>query len=98
MSWAARLGCVLAFGSAPALAQEVTTYSYDALGRLIALDISGGPADGVHVSYTLDDADNRTQRQVTDTGSLDAPPSTVAIDQTRAEDSSADAPLEPEGL
>jgi len=98
MKWAASLGCVLAFGSAPALAQEVTTYSYDSVGRLVALDISGGPADGAHVSYTLDDADNRTQRQVTETGSLLAPSPEVAAEQTSAEASSTNPQPEPEGL
>ena len=44
-----------------ALAQDVTTYKYDALGRLAASTVAGGPNDGVTTAVCLDPASNRTQ-------------------------------------
>lgn len=57
----------LAFGAAgtSALASETTTYSYDALGRLVATTVSGGPTDGLATSTQFDAAGNRTNYQVT---------------------------------
>ncbi|MBB4100214.1 hypothetical protein [Sphingomonas kyeonggiensis] len=55
----------IAFSSLPASAQETATYQYDALGRLIATSVSGGPNNGVASSYALDAAGNRTQVVVT---------------------------------
>lgn len=48
-----------------AFAAETTTYTYDALGRLIQKQVSGGPSHGVTGSYQYDAADNRTLYQVT---------------------------------
>lgn len=47
---------------APSLAkaQETTAYTYDALGRLTKVAVSGGAASGVTQSYTFDAAGNRT--------------------------------------
>jgi len=44
----------------PSFAQETTTYTYDALGRLIASSISGGTANGTQTGTTFDPAGNRT--------------------------------------
>ena len=44
---------------------ETLTYSYDVLGRLRAVQISGGPANGALRSYQLDAMGNRTQLQFT---------------------------------
>lgn len=41
-------------------AQETTTYTYDAKGRVITTTRSGGPSNGVNATYTYDKADNRT--------------------------------------
>jgi len=46
------------------LAQSTTsteTYIYDALGRLVEVDVAGGEEDGASRTYTYDDVDNRTQ-------------------------------------
>lgn len=43
-----------------ASAQETTTYTYDALGRVISVYRSGGPINGTASSYTYDAASNRT--------------------------------------
>lgn len=53
------------FGAAPALAGETITYTYDARGRLVAVDHDGGPSDDVRTTYTYDQADNRTNVTVT---------------------------------
>lgn len=56
----------------PSIAQEAVTYTYDALGRLIASSISGGPNNGTQTGTTFDPASNRTNYSVTGTP---APPS-----------------------
>ena len=43
-----------------AQSSETKTYTYDALGRLIIVDVNGGPADGDSTGYTFDPAGNRT--------------------------------------
>lgn len=46
-------------------AASTTTYSYDALGRLVQASTTGTVNDGVQMSTTYDAADNRTTYQVT---------------------------------
>tara|TARA_B100000508_G_scaffold60333_1_gene47218 strand:- start:256141 stop:256341 length:201 start_codon:yes stop_codon:yes gene_type:complete len=58
------LAGVMAF-SAPAFASETVTYTYDAQGRLVKVEHSGGPNDGVTTDYEYDDADNRTRKKKT---------------------------------
>lgn len=53
-------GHLIAIPQGSALAQEATNYSYDALGRLVDVNIDGGPADGSSAAITYDDAGNRT--------------------------------------
>jgi hypothetical protein len=48
-----------------AQAQETTTYTYDAKGRVTGVTRSGGPDNGVATSYSYDQADNRTNVTVT---------------------------------
>ncbi len=43
-----------------AMAQETTTYTYDALGRVTGVVHIGGPANGTSSTYTYDPASNRT--------------------------------------
>jgi len=57
---------------AAALASETIVYKYDARGRLIKVERSGTVNNGVQTSYTLDKADNRTEK--TTTGSANPPP------------------------
>ncbi|WP_066826525.1 Calx-beta domain-containing protein [Sphingomonas mali] len=52
---------------APSIAQETTTYTYDALGRLITSSISGGPNNGTQTGTSFDPASNRTNYTVTGT-------------------------------
>lgn len=47
-----------------AVANESTVYTYDALGRLIATSITGGPGNGRQVSTGFDPADNRSNYTV----------------------------------
>jgi hypothetical protein len=56
------IGANLAFctASAPAYAQETTTYTYDAKGRVVGVVRSGGPSSGTNTQYQYDKADNRT--------------------------------------
>lgn len=50
---------------APCYAQEVTTYSYDAKGRVTSVVRTGGPVSGATTSYAFDKADNRVTVAVT---------------------------------
>lgn len=59
---------VLAFTSCAAEAQEVTTYTYDALARLTDTSITGGPSSGIATSTCFDAAGNRVQVVVGQTG------------------------------
>jgi len=54
-----------AASSPPALASSTTTYSYDALGRLIGATTTGTVNNGVAMATSYDPADNRTTYQVT---------------------------------
>lgn len=56
-------------GYAVALTQisEMTSYSYDALGRLVGVSHAGGSNDGVVATYALDKAGNRTSVTVSGT-------------------------------
>lgn len=56
-------GAAIALASG-AIAQETTTYSYDALGRLKASTISGGPNAGKQTGTCFDPAGNRTRYDV----------------------------------
>jgi YD repeat-containing protein len=58
----AALAAVLAAGSA--VAAETLTYRYDARGRLVKVERSGGPKSGAVVQYSYDKANNRTNRTV----------------------------------
>ena len=62
----------LALASAPAFAAETITYTYDARGRLVKVERTGTVNNGVTTSYTIDKADNRTNK--TTTGSPNPPP------------------------
>lgn len=46
---------------APIRASETTTYSYDALGRLVRTSIGGGPSDGISTALCFDAAGNRAR-------------------------------------
>ncbi|WP_443025573.1 Ig-like domain-containing protein [Sphingomonas sp. PB4P5] len=55
-------------------AQEITGYSYDALGRLIGSSIAGGGNNSVNTKACFDSAGNRTQYKVSIGGALTCPP------------------------
>jgi YD repeat-containing protein len=44
----------------PAAASETITYTYDALGRLVAVSRTGTVNNGASAAYTYDPANNRT--------------------------------------
>ena len=46
-------------------AAETVTYTYDALGRLVATTTSGGPNNGVSTGISYDPAGNRSTYTVT---------------------------------
>lgn len=60
----ARFAVIAALGlsASSAVAEEKTTYLYDADGRLIATTIARSSGASTYVSYAFDDADNREQR------------------------------------
>jgi len=66
------IGVVALTAAAVAYAAETITYSYDARGRLVKVERSGTVNNNVLTSYTLDKADNRTNK--TTTGSPNPPP------------------------
>jgi YD repeat-containing protein len=49
------------FTASPAYSQETKTYTYDALGRVKGVAITGGPATGTNTGYEYDAAGNRTK-------------------------------------
>ena len=51
--------------SAPAIAQETTNFTYDAKGRVVTVQRTGGPSNGSTTQYAYDPADNRTNVTVT---------------------------------
>ena len=53
-------------------AAETITYTYDARGRLVKVVRTGTVNNNVITNYTIDKADNRTNK--TTTGSLNPPP------------------------
>jgi hypothetical protein len=53
-----------AAAAAAALASETLTYSYDARGRLVRVDHSGGVNNNAVANYSYDKADNRTLKNV----------------------------------
>jgi hypothetical protein len=67
-----RLLILAMFLPVPASAAETITYTYDARGRLIQVQRTGTVNNGVNTSYTIDKADNRTNK--TTTGSPNPPP------------------------
>ena len=60
-------------GSAPALATETITYTYDARGRLVKVVHTGTVNNNNQACYKYDHADNRSNVQV-NVGSLPACP------------------------
>jgi hypothetical protein len=77
------LGC--ACFSAIAFAADTTSYTYDALGRLKNVQISGGPANGTQISTQYDAAGNRTQYVVsgsTSSGGITIAPFGPSANQT----------------
>lgn len=56
---------------AGAQASETTVYTYDALGRLVAVSTSGGPNNGLNKGACYDRAGNRSTYSV---GTAGAPP------------------------
>lgn len=74
--WAATAlsGLTLAGLSVAAAASETQTYSYDALGRLVAVQYSGTPSAGQAHSLCYDPAGNRIQYKSSAAGTLAACP------------------------
>lgn len=62
----------LASMSVAADAAETITYTYDARGRVVQVIRTGTVNNGVTTVYTIDKADNRTNK--TTTGSPNPPP------------------------
>lgn len=58
--------------SVAADAAETITYTYDARGRVVQVIRTGTVNNGVTTAYTIDKADNRTNK--TTTGSPNPPP------------------------
>ncbi len=58
--------------SVPVIAAETIKYIYDARGRLIRVERTGAVNNNVTTNYTIDKADNRTNKSTT--GSPNPPP------------------------
>lgn len=80
------IGCL---AGTPAAWGETTTFNYDALGRLLQAQVSGGVMSGVQQSFQYDAAGNRTQLQtagVTSTGATTITPSNTTLNVMGAGD------------
>ena len=62
---AAVLSALSGLSIASAEASETVTYTYDARGRLVEVNHSGGAASGTKITYEYDDADNITRKKIT---------------------------------
>lgn len=82
ISLAAATAAFALFFDIPAYAQEATTFTYDALGRLVATSNSGGPRDGKSSSSTYDDAGNRITYAVGTPAPLPSNAATFSISST----------------
>lgn len=71
------LSCASQVLAQSGLAAETTTYSYDALGRLVLTNVSSGPASGEQTALSYDAAGNRTQSTVT--ASRSRPPAEAIV-------------------
>jgi hypothetical protein len=54
----------IAAAAAGAVASETISYTYDARGRLVKVQRSGGVNNNVNANYSYDKADNRTNVNV----------------------------------
>jgi YD repeat-containing protein len=63
---------MVGLASVAADAAETITYTYDTRGRVVAVTRTGTVNNGVNRTYTIDKADNRTNK--TTTGSPNPPP------------------------
>jgi YD repeat-containing protein len=71
---------VLIGGCQAAHADETTTYSYDALGRLVATGITGGPNSGISTGTIYDPAGNRSTYVVSgSTASISSPAKSLVM-------------------
>ena len=68
--WA--VGLIVTVVTTAAFAAETITYKYDARGRLVRVERTGSVNNNVNTNYTIDKADNRTNK--TTTGSANPPP------------------------
>jgi YD repeat-containing protein len=59
--------------SSAAQASDTTSYTYDALGRLVVVTTSGGPNNGLVVGICYDRSGNRTTYSVSTNGSPPPP-------------------------
>jgi YD repeat-containing protein len=65
--------------SCAAGAAETTTYTYDALGRLIEVNSAGSVNDGLSLTYTYDPAGNRVAYEVAGSGNEGVPERIVVV-------------------
>lgn len=68
--WA--VGLIIGAVTSAAFAEETIKYKYDERGRLIRVERTGDVNNNVNTNYTIDKADNRTNK--TTTGSPNPPP------------------------
>lgn len=72
-SWLAASAVTVAIFSSSALAQEATSYSYDALGRLKSTSIAGGANSSRQTQACFDAAGNRMRYDVATTAPVACP-------------------------
>ena len=58
------VAAAIAAAAGTAIAAETLTYRYDARGRLVKVERSGGPKSGAVTQHSYDKANNRTNRTV----------------------------------
>lgn len=76
LQWIVVLGGI---ASTSVTSAATTTFGYDALGRLVRVDVSGGALDGTRQGYRYDAAGNRLESRILTPGPTSVTPASTTL-------------------